>query len=75
MTPAMPPAPVSGPESVPRVRALLGDAFDSVRATVADNNPDISYKVRGHIVDEAVKFVATAARFPQWCVVPSRSWT
>ncbi|MFI0739213.1 glycine-rich domain-containing protein [Streptomyces sp. NPDC021100] len=75
MTRSAQPAPLSGPDSVAEaadVRTLLGDAFHSVRATVADNNPDISHKTCGRIVDEALKFVVTAARFPGQSIVPSR---
>ncbi|MEU5128447.1 glycine-rich domain-containing protein [Streptomyces mobaraensis] len=72
MTPPTMPARFAGPKSVPDVRALLGDAFHSVRATVADDNPDISLKTCGRIVTEALKFVVTAARFPERSIVPSR---
>ncbi|MGK5637569.1 hypothetical protein ACSNOK_04510 [Streptomyces sp. URMC 126] len=41
------------------------------RATVADNNPDVSHRTCGRIEDEALQFIATAARFPERSVVPS----
>lgn len=62
----------SEPALVTDVRTLLGGAFGAVRATVVDNNPGMGEQTAGRIVDEAVKFMATAARFPREVIVPSR---
>ncbi|MFD8577129.1 hypothetical protein ACFV1H_17585 [Streptomyces virginiae] len=43
---------------------ITNDEFAAVAATVGSNNPDMSWMNAERIVDEALKFVATAARFP-----------
>ena len=40
--------------------------------TVMDANPDMTAEMAGRIVDEAAKFVLTAAEFPQADLAPSR---
>ncbi|WP_328739863.1 hypothetical protein OHA91_22705 [Streptomyces erythrochromogenes] len=43
---------------------ITDDEFVAVTATVASNNPDMSWVNAERIVDEALKFVAAAAKFP-----------
>ncbi|MFG2290548.1 glycine-rich domain-containing protein [Streptomyces sp. NPDC048595] len=55
------------------VRGLLApDAFRGVVATVMDNNPGMDEPMAGRVVDEALKFVVAAAKFPATSVRPSR---
>jgi hypothetical protein len=55
------------------VRNLLSeDEFAGVLATVVDNNVDIPEQMAARIVDEALKFVATAAQFRTVPTSPSR---
>ncbi len=65
--------PGPDPEPIPAIRALLADdQYDGVRATVLDNNPDMDEATAGRIVDEALKFVAACAQFPDVAIAPSR---
>jgi hypothetical protein len=42
-----------------------------VRATVVDANPDMTASLAARIVEQAVAFVATSARFPEARIAPS----
>jgi hypothetical protein len=54
------------------IRALLTtEEFNGVSATVLDNNPGIDAGTAGRIVDEALKFVTTAAQFRTVPISPS----
>ena len=56
----------------PTVNDLIpADTFDAVTATVRDNNPGMQPDLAERIVTEALKFVATAARFPRHGIAPS----
>ncbi|WKX68632.1 hypothetical protein [Streptomyces sp. XD-27] len=51
---------------------LAPDAFRGVVATVMDNNPGMEEPMAGRVVEEALKFVAAAAKFPTAPLRPSR---
>ncbi|MEV2202146.1 DUF6415 family natural product biosynthesis protein [Streptomyces fradiae] len=54
-------------------RSLLTDAqFNSVQATILDNNPGMQPDLASRILTDALAFVATAARTPGGGLVPSR---
>ncbi|MEU7182410.1 MULTISPECIES: glycine-rich domain-containing protein [Streptomyces] len=54
-------------------RTLLTPAgFESVAATVTDNNPDMADATAERIVTEALKYVAAAAQFPTVYIQPSK---
>ncbi|WP_035796455.1 glycine-rich domain-containing protein [Kitasatospora mediocidica] len=52
--------------------SLSATEFDSVVATVIDNNPGMANEVAARIVSEGVKFVIAGARYPQLALAPSR---
>ncbi|MFI2367702.1 glycine-rich domain-containing protein [Streptomyces sp. NPDC018833] len=55
------------------VRDLLApDAFGSVNATVLDNNPGMDEPTARRVVEEALKFVVAAVKFPTTPIRPSR---
>ncbi|MFI0219385.1 glycine-rich domain-containing protein [Streptomyces lydicus] len=55
------------------VRDLLApDAFRGVVATVMDNNPGMDEPTARRVVEEALKFVVAAAKFPTTSIRPSR---
>ncbi|MBW1600994.1 hypothetical protein JJV70_02510 [Streptomyces sp. JJ66] len=51
---------------------LTNDQFADVVATVLDNNDGMEELLARRIVGEAVRFVATAARYPTVAITPSR---
>ncbi|MGD9482345.1 hypothetical protein WDH52_03650 [Streptomyces sp. TRM70308] len=51
---------------------LADDQLADVVATVLDNNDGIVEPIARRIVDEAIRFVATAAAFPTVAITPSR---
>ncbi|MEU8760731.1 hypothetical protein [Streptomyces sp. NPDC048659] len=73
--PSKPPPPCAptGPVGIgTSPRALLSDtAFNGVMYTVLDNNPDWDPFYAGRIAEEALKFVAAAALFPQVKISPT----
>ncbi|MFJ2646067.1 glycine-rich domain-containing protein [Streptomyces sp. NPDC087420] len=50
---------------------LTADQFAGVRATVMDANSGMAASLAGRIVEQAVAFVATSARFPEARIAPS----
>ena len=72
----IPPGPMDPPDNpaVPALARMLitDDQFASVRSTVMDANPDMSEALAGHIVEEAMKFVAACAKNPGVSLAPSR---
>ncbi|MCQ8191113.1 glycine-rich domain-containing protein [Streptomyces rugosispiralis] len=53
--------------------ALLDDTQrQGVVQTLLDNNRDMTAEMAGRIVDEAAKYVLTAAEYPQAAMAPSR---
>ncbi|NEY32039.1 hypothetical protein GTU99_07500 [Streptomyces sp. PRKS01-65] len=69
-TPGPDPAPIPLP-ALPRM-LITDDQFASCRGTVMDANPDMSKKLAGRIVEEALKFVAACAKNPGVGLAPSR---
>ncbi|MFI8988682.1 glycine-rich domain-containing protein [Streptomyces antimycoticus] len=55
-----------------RTALLDGPQRQGVVQTVLDNNPGMEPGMAERIVDEATKFVLTAAEFPQAALTPSR---
>lgn len=51
---------------------LTPDEHIAVTATVLDNNPGMAHDMAGRIVNQALAFVATAARNPHADIAPSR---
>ncbi|MGW7007606.1 glycine-rich domain-containing protein [Streptomyces sp. NPDC054933] len=51
---------------------LTTTEFDAVLSTVARNNPGMPTETAGQIVEEGLKFVATAAQFRTVRIAPSR---
>lgn len=67
------PGPDPSPIPAANARALLSDAeFDAVTATVMDNNQGMDYPMAGRIIEQALAFVATAARYRTARIAPSR---
>lgn len=61
------------PATATSTRDLISaEAFEGVVATVLDNNKDMDQAVAERIVDEALKFVATCAKFRGRGLRPSR---
>lgn len=52
---------------------LPAEEREAVTATVLDNNPGMTEGTAGRIVDQALAFVATAARNPLVPIAPSRA--
>ncbi|GAA1924879.1 glycine-rich domain-containing protein [Streptantibioticus ferralitis] len=51
---------------------LITEEFEGVVGTAARNNPDMASEVAERITEEAIKFVATAAKSPGRGLRPSR---